>query len=166
MECRNKQSFLMLVALVGMFMLVGQGWAVDIDGDGVDDANDLCPSTPAGMAVEADGCRVWQKFVLVVDTPSWVISRGTHPNHSLTYHPEVAFDMDVRLDSPGGSVQNASASIAVGNYFLNLFEAASLRAYNDGHVEMWDLGDVAYWQSVHDALDPEDPCALGTGAES
>ncbi len=31
---------------------------VDSDGDGVADADDLCPNTPAGTTVDADGCEV------------------------------------------------------------------------------------------------------------
>ena len=33
-----------------------QGCPLDSDGDGVIDANDRCPNTPAGMAVNAQGC--------------------------------------------------------------------------------------------------------------
>jgi serine protease len=33
----------------------------DADGDGVKDINDLCPGTPAGVAVDADGCSVLQR---------------------------------------------------------------------------------------------------------
>jgi serine protease len=32
----------------------------DADGDGVKDVNDLCPDTPAGVSVDADGCSVLQ----------------------------------------------------------------------------------------------------------
>lgn len=32
------------------------GWLADSDADGVDDATDLCPGTPAGTAVNAYGC--------------------------------------------------------------------------------------------------------------
>ncbi|MFU8822419.1 MAG: outer membrane beta-barrel protein [Gammaproteobacteria bacterium] len=32
------------------------GWARDSDGDGVADAADLCPATPAGLTVNAQGC--------------------------------------------------------------------------------------------------------------
>jgi hypothetical protein len=32
------------------------GGPTDADGDGVDDADDLCPATPAGTPVDADGC--------------------------------------------------------------------------------------------------------------
>jgi len=36
---------------------LGTGGAGDSDGDGVTDANDACPNTPAGATVDADGCE-------------------------------------------------------------------------------------------------------------
>jgi hypothetical protein len=32
------------------------GCSIDVDGDGVEDANDLCPNTPLGVKVNKDGC--------------------------------------------------------------------------------------------------------------
>ena len=37
MERKSTKSLLMVLALVGMFGLVGQAWAVDTDGDGAGD---------------------------------------------------------------------------------------------------------------------------------
>ena len=36
----------------------GGNTTMDTDGDGVLDANDLCPNTPAGAMVDEDGCKV------------------------------------------------------------------------------------------------------------
>lgn len=43
----------------------GAGYSenADSDGDGVDDANDLCPATPSGEGVNADGCSCSQLTV-------------------------------------------------------------------------------------------------------
>jgi OOP family OmpA-OmpF porin len=38
---------------------------IDSDGDGVDDAHDLCPNTPRGMKVDEHGCVVAQTFELM-----------------------------------------------------------------------------------------------------
>ena len=58
MACTKKKSLLLVLALVGMFALAGQVWAVDIDGDGVDDANDLCIDADANYPVNADQINI------------------------------------------------------------------------------------------------------------
>ncbi|NNE34022.1 MAG: PKD domain-containing protein, partial [Rhodothermales bacterium] len=47
-------------ASTGFFEVEVGAISVDSDGDGVSDADDQCPGTPAGAAVDADGCSTTQ----------------------------------------------------------------------------------------------------------
>lgn len=44
-----------LIAVLAVFGLVAAAYAVDSDGDGVDDAIDVCNNTPPDTAVDAEG---------------------------------------------------------------------------------------------------------------
>jgi hypothetical protein len=44
--------------------------AGDTDGDGVDDEYDLCPETPSGAVINADGCSGFQYVELTCGLPS------------------------------------------------------------------------------------------------
>lgn len=57
------------------------GGGGDTDGDGVPDADDLCPGTPSGTAVDADGCAVGDfraGYVFCSGTPT-VVQDVTSP---------------------------------------------------------------------------------------
>jgi hypothetical protein len=49
---------------------------LDEDLDGVDDTMDLCPATPAGATVDAQGCDSTQSFMLWLDTNKWYVIVG------------------------------------------------------------------------------------------
>ena len=52
------RRLMLLLGLVTGLVLLGASspvWAVDSDGDGVDDAIDVCNNTPPGTAVDAEG---------------------------------------------------------------------------------------------------------------
>jgi len=51
-------SFVIVAAWLVLFGVASPAWAVDLDGDGVDDASDVCKNTPPGTAVDAEG-RPW-----------------------------------------------------------------------------------------------------------
>jgi len=50
-----------LVDVVEAYMLLGGSTPSDADQDGVADGSDLCPCTPAGETVDADGCSASQR---------------------------------------------------------------------------------------------------------
>ncbi|TQV65970.1 carbohydrate-binding protein [Exilibacterium tricleocarpae] len=66
---------------------VTAGPAPDADGDGVPDAQDQCPGTPAGVSVDADGCAVMSGLhgmiqsgdtvTFYVNVPDWAIVHYT-----------------------------------------------------------------------------------------
>ena len=70
----------------------------DTDGDGVDDANDQCPGTPAGATVDAQGCQTSATGLTVtgadsieffVNTPDWadvhyIVNGGGQQNVRMT----------------------------------------------------------------------------------
>jgi hypothetical protein len=53
-----RSLIIILILLNSSAMVVS---AEDPDGDGVDESNDLCPDTPVGAEVDADGCAASQK---------------------------------------------------------------------------------------------------------
>ena len=54
----------------------GGGGPGDTDGDGVEDALDLCPGTPVGQTVDANGCSAAQRDV-DQDLFEWILEDGT-----------------------------------------------------------------------------------------
>jgi hypothetical protein len=49
---------------------------LDEDLDGVDDTMDVCPATPEGATVDAQGCDSTQSFMLWLDTNKWYVIVG------------------------------------------------------------------------------------------
>ena len=56
MDRTSKKLLLVGLGVLLMLGLVGLASAIDSDGDGVDDASDLCLGTPQGHAADANGC--------------------------------------------------------------------------------------------------------------
>jgi hypothetical protein len=50
-----------LVDVVNAYMLLSGSTPPDADQDGVPDGSDLCPATPSGESVDADGCSASQR---------------------------------------------------------------------------------------------------------
>jgi formylglycine-generating enzyme required for sulfatase activity len=55
MRARRLMAVLALAVGFGLVGAPAPAWASDVDGDGVDDAVDVCSNTPAGTAVDAEG---------------------------------------------------------------------------------------------------------------
>ena len=56
MEWSSKRLLLVGLGVVLMLGMGGLAWGQDSDGDGVIDPCDLCPGTPPGHIVDANGC--------------------------------------------------------------------------------------------------------------
>lgn len=56
---------------------VAEGPCPDEDGDGVCDADDRCPGTPAGARVDANGCEIIESMVINLDVDEFDFDRAT-----------------------------------------------------------------------------------------
>ena len=137
---------LMIVMLVGV---AGLAAALDSDGDGVDDANDLCPGTPPlthSRAVDADGCPT-KDIIIQTDGPLWQFDNEVVGTVRLSrpYVPgPYVFECSL-VAGPGGGQANRLLFGRVGTEDAVVW----FRAYTDGTCQLWDRADVEYWQNVH-----------------
>ncbi len=87
----------------------------DSDGDGVTDANDRCPGTPSGTAVNSEGCPLSDYLALV--SPATVGDIEIKAGEPLT----VQIVAEYQLDSATSGIIRATAETALGTLFLNDF---------------------------------------------
>ena len=86
--------------------LDGAGAAPDADGDGVPDASDTCPGTPAGEAVDANGCSAGQ---LDADGDGVPDASDLCPGTPAGEAVDVNGCSDSQVDSDGDGVLNPGA---------------------------------------------------------
>lgn len=91
---------------------------LDSDGDGVPDADDLCPGTPPGTPVDSAGCAVKQEVVLNGVTFEFDSTVLTEPSKSvlnnaariLKANPETRVEVAGHTDSVGAAAYNLRLS--------------------------------------------------------
>ncbi len=106
------------VRMNGLTRSVGNAWGysiwemqvfgvrpMDLDGDGVDDSIDQCPGTPAGVAVDSNGCEVVVPEV-EVSAVGGILVGG--PDSAFAGHTLYVFDGD--LSAPGASACNGGCA--------------------------------------------------------
>lgn len=122
---------------------------MDSDGDGVIDANDQCPGTPAGTEVDARGCPIEKKAPIVLKgvTFEFDMSRLTNQAQSrldnvidaLEANEEVQFRLDGYTDSIGTEEYNQGLSQrridSVKQYLTNHGVSSSRITGATGHGE-------------------------------
>ena len=92
---------------------------VDTDGDGVPDAQDLCPQTPAGAEVQANGCAQFQARIEGVhfETGSARLTAESRSKldqvaDTLKRFPAVRIEVQAHTDSRGNEASNLKLSQA------------------------------------------------------
>ncbi len=85
----------------------------DSDGDGVDDANDKCPNTPAGAIVNSEGCWSYNKIDFGFDSAT--ISPTYAPLfdnaiYTLQRNPNLTVQLEGHTDSTGPAAYNMGLS--------------------------------------------------------
>ena len=155
-----------LLALAGACMLISALAAVasgqDSDGDGVLDAQDQCPGTPAGFAVDDVGCRLRPTFRIQSTAPIYyIVVEGEilNPNSS-----DFEIQSYLRTSNPG-----TEDAIRILFSPSGSSEVAWARPYVDGTVQVWDKGDYLDYGSSsgrqHDVEGgPTSPSPLTTSA--
>ena len=80
----------------------GAGAALDSDGDGVDDTNDLCANTPAGVVVNADGCPVLVTAEVLVQAEDYSNYFDTSTGNNGGQYRTDDVDIEASADTDGG----------------------------------------------------------------
>ena len=134
-----------LLPVAGAFVLICALAALasgqDSDGDGVVDALDQCPGTPAGFAVDDVGCRLCPTFRIQSTAPIYyIVVEGEILNPNST---DFEIQSYVRTSDPG-----TEDAIRILFAPFGSSEVAWARPYADGTVQIWDKGDhLAYGSS-------------------
>lgn len=119
----------------------------DSDGDGVPDSRDHCPNTPAGTAVDANGCPVEKTAPIVLKGVTFAFDSAKLTSQAqdrldnvidaLQASPEVDFRIDGYTDSTGSHAYNLALSQrrvdAVQQYLISHGIAASRITATQGH---------------------------------
>ena len=122
----------------------------DLDGDGVIDANDLCPGTPRGAAVDARGC--WIVKGLLFATDSAALDAGGRRSLDevadvLRQNPNLRVRIDGHTDSQGSEAYNRSLSErraeVVRSYLVGTGEIDAGRLESKGFGESSPAADNA-----------------------
>ena len=164
--------------------------AVDSDGDGVPDSLDHCPGTPAGVAVDKDGCPpVMEKVVILVSEPKVeekIIVAAVEPKivvlvfedihfefnqSSLTPEAKVVLKKDIRIlkENPNAKIRVAGYTSASGteeyNQKLSERRAVAVREYlvTEGVIAQERLTTIGYGET-HPAVVEAAPRELYSAA--
>ena len=164
--------------------------AVDSDGDGVPDSLDHCPGTPAGVAVDKDGCPpVMEKVVILVSEPKVeekIIVAAVEPKivvlvfedihfefnqSSLTPEAKVVLKKDIRIlkENPNAKIRVAGYTSASGteeyNQKLSERRAVAVREYlvTEGVIAQERLTIIGYGET-HPAVVEAAPRELYSAA--
>ncbi len=126
---------------------LGNGQLSDADADGVADSADLCPNTPAGTQVDANGCPVASGVYgltqtsdssvnFYVNAPDWAI---------VHYNINDADTQNVTMSQSGGVNNLPLSGLAAGDvvkYFFTYWDAASGGAV-DTPIEFHTMGGTS-----------------------
>ncbi|GAA4651321.1 outer membrane porin OprF [Kistimonas scapharcae] len=90
---------------------------LDSDNDGVLDADDLCPGTPAGATVDATGCVPQEEIDLLVEfdfdsanITDGAMTRIAEMGEFLQRHPDISIRVEGHTDDSGPAAYNKSLS--------------------------------------------------------
>ena len=104
-----------------LYWLIGNDWAkVDMDGDGVLDGADACPSTPPAQKVDAKGCEYIRGRMIFPGVRFVGQTARLAPGAEfevrrvaelIRAHPEVQVEVGGHTDAPGGPEENLRLSL-------------------------------------------------------
>ena len=146
---RAPRSVVALTLAVGLVLCgAAPAWAGDVDGDGVDDASDVCDNTPPGTAVDAEGRPlgdIHQDCDTDLDDYALFVAGFTGPlpgppPAGMVLIPSGEFQMGDPWDE-GGTDERPVHSVYLSHYYIDTYEVTN-QQYADALNWAWSQGGL------------------------